>query len=255
MHEERYKRHFSLEEVGEEGQSLLSRSTVLVVGCGGLGVPVIQYLGGAGIGHLILFDGDQVTYSNLPRQVLYGEGDVGGSKSMIAAEKIKANNSGIAVSAFEKHLTVEEGLEVPWKIDVILDCTDNFASRYLINDLALLIDVPVVSGALHKFDAQMTVYNYHGGPTYRCLFPNENQRGFGCDQVGVLGPLAGLIGNYMALESMKILLKTGRVLSGCLRTFNGLSHAWNDFSYEKNEMEVEMRKTELATFYSKKQYG
>ncbi|MEM9895876.1 MAG: HesA/MoeB/ThiF family protein [Bacteroidota bacterium] len=252
---ERYKRHLTLTEVGEEGQKLLSNASVLIVGCGGLGVLGAQYLAGAGVGRLFLCDGDAIELSNLHRQITYTQKEVGLSKAIVATERAQELNPQIKAIAVDRYLTHENGIELLEDVDLVLDCTDNFEARYLINDMALLHAIPVVCGSLHKFEAQLTVYNYEQGPTYRCLFPNENSRGFGCPEVGVLGPLAGMLGSYMALEAMKIILKKGEKLSGRVGVFNGLTHTWHYFSYSKDEGAVRKRIEYLENARKRQHYG
>ena len=192
----RYSRHLRLPEVGTIGQQQLKAARVLVVGCGGLGCPVLQYLAAAGVGTLGLLDFDTVDDSNLHRQVLYGPADVGRPKAVVAAEKLRAQNPFIDLQVHQQLLTAANALALFAGYDLVLDCSDNFATRYLVNDACVILGKPLVFGAIFKFEGQVTVFNYQGGPTYRCLHPVPPAPGESpnCAQIGVLGVLPGLLG-------------------------------------------------------------
>ena len=220
----RYSRHLLLPEIGLAGQLKLKAARVLVVGCGGLGCPVLQYLAAAGVGTLGLLDFDTVDESNLQRQVLYGTADVGRPKAVVATEKLRAQNPFIKLHAHQVLLSAANALELFGGYDMVLDCSDNFATRYLVNDACVLLGKPLVFGAIFKFEGQVTVFNYQSGPTYRCLHPVPPAPGEvpNCAQIGVLGVLPGLLGTLQATEALKIILDVGEVLSGRLLLVDAL---------------------------------
>ena len=220
----RYDRHLRLPEIGPEGQERLKAARVLVVGCGGLGCPVLQYLAAAGVGTLGLLDHDTVAESNLQRQVLYATADVGRPKAEAAAEKLRAQNPLITVQPLPVRLRAANALEILAAYEVVVDCTDNFATRYLVSDACVLLGKPLVFGAIFKFEGQLSVFNYQGGPTYRCLFPQPPAPGEApsCDEIGVLGVLPGIVGTLQASETIKLITGVGAVLSGRLLVFDAL---------------------------------
>ncbi|MFC4636332.1 ThiF family adenylyltransferase [Dokdonia ponticola] len=212
----RYSRHTQLPEIGHEGQERLTQAKVLVVGAGGLGCPALQYLTAAGIGSIGIVDFDTVSLSNLQRQVLYREKDLGKNKALIAKKHLEALNSSIEMTAFPVALTVQNSLDIIRQYDIVVDASDNFATRYLINDTCVKLDIPMVYGSLYKFEGQVAVFNHQNGPTYRCLFPTPPNEGEvpNCSEIGVLGVLPGQIGILQATEVLKIILNIGEVLSG-----------------------------------------
>ncbi|WP_035557422.1 molybdopterin-synthase adenylyltransferase MoeB [Hymenobacter sp. IS2118] len=214
----RYSRHLLLPEIGVPGQQKLKAASVLVVGCGGLGCPVLQYLAAAGVGTLGLLDFDTVDDSNLQRQVLYATADVGRPKALVAAEKLHAQNPFIALHTHQVHLSAANALELLAGYNLVVDCSDNFATRYLVNDACVVLGKPLVFGAIFKFEGQVSVFNYQNGPTYRCLHPVPPAPGESpsCAEIGVLGVLPGLVGTLQAAEVLKIILALGEVLSGRL---------------------------------------
>ena len=221
----RYSRHLRLPEIGLAGQHKLKAARVLVVGCGGLGCPVLQYLAAAGVGTLGLLDFDTVDESNLQRQVLYGPADVGRPKAAVAAEKLRAQNPFLDLRVHQELLTAANALALLAGYELVVDCSDNFATRYLVNDACVVLGKPLVFGAIFKFEGQVTVFNYQGGPTYRCLHPVPPGPGEApnCAQIGVLGVLPGLLGTMQAAETLKIILELGEVLSGRLLLVDALS--------------------------------
>lgn len=221
----RYSRHLLLPEIGLAGQQKLKAARVLVVGCGGLGCPVLQYLAAAGVGTLGLLDFDTVDASNLQRQVLYATADVGRPKAMVAAEKLAAQNPFVVLNTHQTLLSAANALALFAGYDLVVDCSDNFATRYLVNDACLLLDRPLVFGAIFKFEGQVSVFNYQHGPTYRCLYPEPPKPGDApnCAEIGVLGVLPGLVGTLQAAEALKIILGTGDVLAGRLLLVDALS--------------------------------
>ena len=221
----RYSRHLLLPEIGLSGQQKLKAARVLVVGCGGLGCPVLQYLAAAGVGTLGLLDFDAVDTSNLQRQVLYATADVGRPKAVAAAEKLRAQNPFIELRPHQVLLSAANALELFARYDLVVDCSDNFATRYLVNDACVVLGKPLVFGAIFKFEGQVSVFNYQSGPTYRCLFPRPPAPGEApsCAEIGVLGVLPGLIGTMQATEALKIILEIGDVLSGRLLVVDALA--------------------------------
>lgn len=214
----RYSRHLLLPEIGLAGQQKLKAARVLVVGCGGLGCPVLQYLAAAGVGTLGLLDFDTVDDSNLQRQVLYATADVGRPKAVVAAEKLGAQNPFIELRPHQLLLSAGNALVLFAEYDLVIDCSDNFATRYLVNDACVVLGKPLVFGAIFKFEGQVSVFNYQHGPTYRCLYPEPPAPGDApsCAEIGVLGVLPGLVGTLQAAEALKIILELGEVLSGRL---------------------------------------
>ncbi len=220
----RYSRHLLLPEIGPAGQQKLRAARVLVVGCGGLGCPVLQYLAAAGVGTLGLLDFDTVDDSNLQRQVLYATADVGQPKAVVAAAKLRAQNPFIELRPHQALLSAANALALFAEYDLVVDCSDNFATRYLVNDACVVLGKPLVFGAIFKFEGQVTVFNYQDGPTYRCLHPVPPAPGDApnCAEIGVLGVLPGLIGTMQASEALKIILGIGEVLSGRLLLVDAL---------------------------------
>jgi molybdopterin/thiamine biosynthesis adenylyltransferase/rhodanese-related sulfurtransferase len=214
----RYSRHLLLPEIGVAGQQKMKAARVLVVGCGGLGCPVLQYLAAAGVGTLGLLDFDTVDDSNLQRQVLYATADVGRPKAVVATEKLAAQNPFITLQTHQMLLAKDNVLPLFASYDVVVDCSDNFATRYLVNDACVLLGKPLVFGAIFKFEGQVSVFNYQNGPTYRCLYPEPPAPGDApsCAEIGVLGVLPGLVGTMQVAETLKIILELGDVLSGRL---------------------------------------
>ncbi|MCC2547356.1 molybdopterin-synthase adenylyltransferase MoeB [Hymenobacter sp. BT175] len=232
----RYSRHLLLPEIGLAGQQQLKAGRVLVVGCGGLGCPVLQYLAAAGVGTLGLLDFDTVDETNLQRQILYGTADVGRPKAVAAAEKLRAQNPYIDVQPLQMRLSATNALELFEAYDVVVDCSDNFATRYLVNDACVLLGKPLVFGAIFKFEGQVSVFNYRQGPTYRCLFPTPPAPGEapGCSEIGVMGVLPGIVGTLQASEAIKLLTGAGEVLSGRLLLFDALLMRFQTLRFKVN---------------------
>ncbi|MFX0558334.1 molybdopterin-synthase adenylyltransferase MoeB [Maribacter sp. CXY002] len=225
MNQERYQRQAILKGFGEEGQAKLAKASVLVIGAGGLGVPVLMYLNAMGVGTLGIVDNDSVSISNLHRQVIYTEKQVGQSKVAAIKEKLKAQNSSTSIHVYHTFLNTSNALEIIEKYDLVVDASDNFPTRYLVNDTCVVLKKPLVYGALHGFEGQVSVFNFNNGPTYRCLYPtmpkpNEVPN---CNEHGVLGILPGIIGNLQALEAVKVIAGIGDVLSGIVLLYDGLT--------------------------------
>lgn len=222
---EQYSRHFLLDQVGEAGQAKLKAARVLVVGAGGLGCPILQYLTAAGVGHIGIIDPDQVDRSNLQRQILYTTDDIGQPKATAAQQRLQALNPHLDIRAYPYALDTRNALDLIAQYDLVVDGSDNFPTRYLVNDACVLTGKPLVYGSMYKFEGQVAVFNYKGGTTYRCLFPTPPAPGDvpNCSEVGVLGALAGIIGTWQATEALKIILEIGEVLSGKLLLYQALS--------------------------------
>ena len=221
----RYRRHLQLPEIGEAGQLRLKNAKVLVVGAGGLGCPVLQYLAAAGVGTLGIVDADKVEISNLQRQILYGPSDLGQFKAEAASRAVHKLNPLVHTKVHTCRATLGNIRELIATYDVVVDGSDNFPTRYLLNDACVSFNKPLISGAIYKFEGQVSVFNYQGGPTYRCLFPQppSAKEAPNCDATGVLGVLPGLIGTAQAAETLKVLLGIGEALSGRLWVLDALS--------------------------------
>jgi adenylyltransferase/sulfurtransferase len=230
-----YDRHLILDEIGVEGQLKLKQAKVLVVGAGGLGCPVLQYLTAAGVGTLGIIDDDVVAQSNLQRQILYTLDDVGLSKAETAAKRLSRLNPFIAFNVHNEKLTRENAISLFQAYDIIVDGSDNFSTRYLTNDAAVLAKKPLVYGAIFKFEGQVSVFNYQESATYRCLYPNppKPEDAPNCSQIGVLGVLPGIIGSLQANEVIKIICGIGMVLSNKLLLYNVLTMQQLLVSFEK----------------------
>lgn len=234
MNDNRYIRQTTLKGFGSEGQQKLADAKVLVVGAGGLGIPVLTYLNAMGVGQIGVMDNDTVSITNLHRQVLYATADVGKSKVAVALEKLRAQNLDTSLIGYEAFLTTANALDIIKEYDVVVDASDNFPTRYLVNDACVILDKPFVYGALHGYEGQVSVFNHQSGPTYRCLFPTmpkENEVP-NCNEHGVLGILPGIIGNLQALETIKVLTGIGQVLSGALLIFDGLQQSYQKINFK-----------------------
>ena len=214
---DRYARHLALPGFGREAQQKLEAAAVLVVGAGGLGVPVLQYLNAVGVGRLGVVDADMVSLSNLHRQPLYREKDLGKPKAEVIGRFLAQQNSTTRKEIHNCYLDRDNALELIAGYDLVVDASDNFATRYLVNDACVILDKPFVYGGLFGYEGQVSVFNYKDGPTYRCLYP-EMPDGVvaDCNTHGVLGVVPGIIGNLQALEAIKVLTGVGVVMSGQL---------------------------------------
>ena len=232
----RYARHLSLPEVGKEGQLRLKDSRVLIVGAGGLGSPLALYLAAAGIGTLGLVDFDEVDATNLQRQILHGTQDVGRPKLDSARERLADVNPNVSVITHDLRLDSNNALEILDPYDVVADGTDNFPTRYLVNDACVLLGKPNVYGSVFRWEGQASVFATDGGPCYRCLFREPPPPGLvpNCAEAGVLGVLPGIIGSIQALEVIKLLLGQGNTLSGRLLIFDALEMSWREMAVSRN---------------------
>ncbi len=229
---ERYSRHLLLPEFGEAGQQKLKQASVLVIGCGGLGCPVLQYLAAAGVGRIGLVDADEVSESNLQRQVLYGLQDVGRLKVKVARERLTAMNHLIVFDNYPVMLTDENAAEIIEHYDLIVDCCDNFNTRYLIGDVTARLKKTLVFGSIFQFEGQVSVFNYQGGPCYRDLYPEAPESVRPASEVGVLGVLPGVVGVIQATEAVKVLTGIGEVLSGKLLLYDALKMSFSVFKFK-----------------------
>ncbi|MBS3750427.1 MAG: molybdopterin-synthase adenylyltransferase MoeB [Anaerolineales bacterium] len=232
----RYSRHLLIPDVGLEGQKKLKAASVLVVGTGGLGSPVLLYLAAAGVGRIGIVDYDTVDFTNLQRQVIHGESRLGDLKTDSARDRMLDINPEIQVDVYSDPLTSENAFEVAEPYDMIIDGTDNFPTRYLINDLSVLTGKPNVYGSIFRFDGQASVFNADGGPCYRCIFPEPPPPGLvpSCAEGGVLGVLPGTIGSIQATEALKLILGIGENLSGKLLLYDALDASFEFVNLEKN---------------------
>lgn len=232
----RYSRHLLLPEVGAEGQLALKAARVLVIGAGGLGSPVSLYLAAAGVGHIGLVDFDAVDVTNLQRQILFSEQDTGSSKSLTGAQRLSGLNSHIRVEAISERLAPDNVTDLFSRFDIVVDGTDNFTTRYLVNDAAVLLGKPVVYGSIFRFDGQASLLYAPHGPCYRCLFPNPPPPGQvpNCAEGGVLGVLPGVVGVIQATEAIKLITGIGATLLGRLLTYDAASMKFAEFSFRRD---------------------
>ena len=244
----RYSRQIRLAEIGIDGQKKIKAASVLVAGAGALGCPVLQYLTAAGVGTLGVVDNDWVDETNLNRQVLYSLKDLGKPKPLAARERLKLLNPEVNVKMHFLRLDKESALKIISQYDIIVDCTDNFASRYLINDSCVILNKPLVYGAIHKFSGQLMVLNYQNGPTLRCFYPEVPHplEVPSCEEFGVIGSVPGIIGSLQATEVFKIILGLDGVLSGKLFMIDTLDFMTSISSFERNPDFIKI--TELSEY-------
>ena len=232
----RYGRHLTLPEVGVEGQKKLKQAKVLIVGAGGLGSPIALYLAAAGIGTLGIIDFDLVEETNLQRQILYDMTHIGALKTESAKEKVLQLNPHIKVNTYNEALSAKNALFIIDQYDIVLDGTDNFSSRYLVNDACVLLGKTNVYGSIYRFDGQISVFNYEDGPCYRCLYPSPPPPNLipSCAEGGVLGILPGIIGTLQVNEALKIILGIGQSLKGRFILFDALKMEFNEMKAQKD---------------------
>ncbi|HEY2016909.1 MAG TPA: molybdopterin-synthase adenylyltransferase MoeB [Bryobacteraceae bacterium] len=232
----RYSRHLIIPEVGIEGQKKLKAAKVLLVGAGGLGAPLGLYLAAAGIGRIGMVDFDVVDFTNLQRQVIHFTQDVGKKKLDSAAEKMQAINPAVKITKYDTALSSENAFEIFKDYDLVVDGTDNFPTRYLVNDACVILHKPNVYGSIFRFEGQATVFAYEGGPCYRCLYPEPPPPGLvpSCAEGGVLGILPGTIGLIQATETVKLILGIGEPLVGRLLLYDALAMKFRELKLRKN---------------------
>lgn len=253
----RYSRQMLLPEIGIEGQRKLSRSRVLVVGAGGLGCPVLQYLVAAGVGTIVVCDPDRIDLSNLHRQPLYGEATVSDSKVEVARTVLTKLNSEIRIVPLHERITAANVRSQLEQVDVVVDGSDNFATKYLLNDACVTHDRALVSASIFRFEGQLSVFNASlgaagRGPTYRCLFPDPPPASAvpNCAEAGVLGVLAGVMGSLQATETLKLLLGFGAPLIGRMLVFDALEMRFSEFRFERNEAQVQRTRLQAPEYYA-----
>jgi adenylyltransferase/sulfurtransferase len=232
----RYSRHLIMPEVGVEGQKRLKAASVLLIGAGGLGSPLGLYLAAAGVGRLGLVDFDVVDFSNLQRQVLHGTPDVGRPKLQSAKDRLQAINPEVQIDLYETHISSANALDIIRPYDLVIDGTDNFPTRYLVNDACVLLKKPNIYGSIFRFDGQASVFLPGEGPCYRCLYPEPPPPGEvpSCAEGGVLGILPGLIGCIQATEAVKLILGQGSPLVGRLLLYDALEMSFREFKVRRN---------------------
>jgi len=233
---ERYHRHLLLPEVGEQGQQRLLDAKVLLLGAGGLGSPAAMYLAAAGVGTIGIIDMDVVDASNLQRQLLHNTDRIGERKVDSAKKTLTALNPDVHVATYDVRLAADNVLQIIDGYDLIVDGTDNFPTRYLVNDASVITGIPVVHGSIFRFEGQVTVFDSTRGPCYRCLLPEPppTELAPSCAEAGVLGVLPGIIGSIQALESIKMLLELGDPLVGRLLTYDALEETFRTFTLRKD---------------------
>ena len=238
-HSKRYSRQVALPEIGTIGQQKLLNAKVLVIGAGGLGCPVLQMLAASGVGTLGIVDGDVVDVTNLHRQLLYANEDCGTKKVEAAANAISRINPDINVNVYPEFISETNIATIVKDYEILVDCTDTIATRYLINDISVHLGKPMIYASIHKFEGQISVFNYQNGPSYRCLFPEKNSKEIpNCVTTGVLGVLPNTLGMLQATEVLKIILGIGKVTSGELLIYHALHLSFNELEFSKNEEQI-----------------
>ncbi|WP_179021229.1 HesA/MoeB/ThiF family protein [Winogradskyella forsetii] len=232
---ERYKRQIQLPQVGKTGQQKLKDAKILVVGAGGLGCAILPYLTASGIETIGIIDGDTIEESNLQRQILYPEKTVNQKKVTVAKTQLEALNSNVNIETYINYLSGENAIEIFKNYNIIVDATDSIKTRYLINDACVITQKPFVYGSVYRFEGQVSVFNYKNGPTYRCVFKNNNSKITNCEDAGVLGTTVGFIGMLQANEVLKMVLETGDILSGKLLIYNTLKNTQSCINFQKTE--------------------
>ncbi len=232
----RYSRHLIMPEVGMDGQLKLKQAKVLCIGTGGLGAPLGLYLAAAGVGRIGLVDFDKVDLSNLQRQILFDTNDIGRPKIEAATNRLRNLNPDIQIDNFETRLTSENALDILKDYDIVVDGTDNFPTRYLVNDTCVILGKPNVYGSIFRFEGQITIFGYPGGPCYRCLYPEPPPPGLvpSCAEGGVLGVLPGIVGAIQAAETLKLIIGKGEPLVGRLLLFDALAMRFRELKLRKN---------------------
>ena len=230
----RYNRQIILPEIGEAGQYKLSKAKILIIGAGGLGAAVLPYLAASGVGEIGIVDDDVIEVSNLQRQVIYTTSAVGKYKVEEAKAMVADLNPLVKVNAIAEKLSGKNAISLFEKYDIIVDATDNLSIKYLINDACLVTNKPMVYGSIFRFQGQVSVFNYQNGPTYRCLYPDENSQSLNCSDAGVIGISVGIIGMLQANEVIKTILEIGEVLSGKILVYNILNNEQQKYDFEKN---------------------
>lgn len=233
---DRYSRQLLLSNFDVEGQLALSGASVLIIGLGGLGNVAATYLATSGVGSLVLADGDQLESSNLPRQVLYDESQMGLDKVVAAKEQILKKNSAAKIRTIDQKLSGEALFNEVMKADVVLDCTDNFTTRQAINRACLQHKKPLVSAAAIRWEGQLVSFLYHQQSSlcYECLYPSLSDQQLSCNESGIVAPVVGMLGVFQALEALKVVSKCGEVKHGVLKLFDGFEGSWREMRLTRN---------------------
>lgn len=252
----RYSRHLSIPEFGEKKQILLKSARILVIGAGGLGSPALLYLAAAGIGNIGIIDFDKIELSNLQRQIIFDENDLDQNKSETAANKLSRLNSELKIKYYNEHLNIDNVLNIISLYDIIIDGSDNFPTRYLINDACVLEGKTLIHGSIYRFEGQVSVFNHlrkdgSRGPNYRDLFPTPPDPSSipSCSEAGVIGVLPGIIGTFMATEAIKVVAEIGNILDGKLLIFNILDMSSRIFKLKKNSNVIIKKLTTYTDFH------
>ncbi|QDW27136.1 molybdopterin-synthase adenylyltransferase MoeB [Pedobacter sp. KBS0701] len=246
----RYNRQMILPELGLKGQEKLKAAKVLVIGAGGLGCPVLQYLTAAGAGKIGMVDDDMVELSNLHRQILYNHTDIGLSKAKTAATKLKLLNPHVDFTAYHERFTADNAIAICQDYELVIDCSDNFTTRYLINDTCVELGKTLIFGSILQFEGQVAVFNHNSGPNYRDLYPAPPSENINCVEGGIIGILPGIIGLYMANEAVKLICSIGETLAGKLMTVNALNNMVLVFKIAQGK-QAEIVKAETTVSTSK----
>jgi adenylyltransferase/sulfurtransferase len=231
-----YSRQTILPQWDEAAQQKLKNSKILIVGAGGLGAAILPYLAAAGVGQLGIIDGDRIEASNLPRQVIYSESQIGSLKAEVASAYLKSRYSELSLVSYTAFLNETNASEIIQNFDLLIDATDDIATRYLIDEVCLAVGIPWVYGSIHQFEGQVSVFNFNNGPGYRDLFPIQSRSTITCSEAGVLGPTVGLIGMLQANEALKIIAGIGTSLSGKLLIYNLLTNSQDIFEVSKEQV-------------------
>lgn len=249
-HTERYIRQTMIPEIGERGQKRLAEAKVLVVGVGGLGSPILQYLAGAGVGTLGFIDDDLVAFSNLHRQLLFNADDVGEPKVEVVKRWLQTHNHNLTYHSINERLNVDNAYKIITQYDIIVDATDNIASRYLINDTCIQTGKPMVYGSVYKFEGQVAVFNYKGSASYRCAFSSDGQKARQSDEStsGIVGVIPGYIAMLQTTEVIKMILDLGTVLTNVIFHYNLIDHMHYHINVKKNETLIAAVKNNTNNF-------
>jgi len=239
----RYNRQTILPEIGEEGQYKLSKAKVLIVGAGGLASAILPYLASAGVGEIGIIDHDVIEISNLQRQVIYKTSAVGKAKVQEAKLMIFELNPLVKVNAFAEKLSGKNAVSLFENYDIIVDATDNISIKYIINDACLVTNKPMVYGSIFRFQGQVSVFNYQNGPTYRCIYPDQNNNALNCEDAGVIGISVGIIGMFQANEVLKMILGIGEILSGKILVYNILNNEQQKYDFDKSDFHLLNKET------------
>lgn len=230
----RYSKQISLTEIGLEGQKKLREAKVLVIGAGGLGGPVLQYLTAAGVGNIGVSDEHTIEEVNLPHQPIYSDNNIGKLKTVVVKEKLQNQNKNVSINIHNILIKNDIALQILKEYDIIVECTDNIKSRYIINDYAIQLGKPVVYGSIYKYQGQVSVFNYNEGPSYRCFFPENDDKIIPeADSTGIFSPITGVIGTLQAVEVIKMILGLEGVLSGKMLFYNALSTDFYKVNFKK----------------------